>query len=260
MSQASLIVLGVKRAMTKTIAEASSDRYNTFYTRSILESNTFPLSASTDFLDYAISDCMDKLSKNFANEKDKIIANLEIIRDLDALEDGATSATAINQVFDKNKGQMYTFMYSFVPNDKTKEVTAEQLTLSFKCNLADKIIVLYKSKKTFFGKKREVQEETKIPAIISKDTVVFNLAISFAPLVYDRFKSPSLIIEDLKAQARATKQTVPNDTHRMVYDPINRMSVLVEDPEVLKLIPTKWESVIFETPVTPDLPEYPFEF
>lgn len=259
MSESSLIVLAVKRAMTNTISEASSDRYSTFYTHTSLESNTFPLSSATDFLDYTISDCMDKLSKNLASEKDKIIANLEIIRDLDALEDGAASATAINQVFDKNKGKMFTFMYSFVPNEKTKEVTAEQLSLSFKCQLADKIVVLYHSKKTFFGK-RTVTEETKIPAVISKSTVVFNLAIAFAPLVNNRISAPSIIMKDLKEQAQSVKNTIPNDTHRMVYDPVNRMSVLVTDPEVLKLIPTKWEKVIFETTTVPAKNDYAFEF
>ena len=260
----SLVVLAVKRVMdkgTSAYKDATGDRYNSFYSNSVLEQTTFPLSSSTDYLNYVIDDCMGQLSSKLADERDQIVSNLEIIRDLDTLSDGAASATAINQFYDNGKGKFFTFMYSFIPNSNS-EVDAEQLTSSFNIRLDDQVIVLYHSKKTLFGT-RKTEERQKIPAVISKETVINSLSIAFAPFVFNTIAGPSTIISDLMAQAKATKTTTVKDTHRMVYDPITKSSVLVTDYSVLKVIPTKWETVIEEHSLAIEQqvsPNYAFEF
>ena len=247
-STTSLVVLAVKRVMDKgssAYPEASKDRYNSFYTKSVLETTTFPTSSSSDFLDYVIDDCMGQLSSKLGDERDQIVANLEIIRDLDALSDGAAEASAINQMFDGGKGKFFTFMYAFVPNSDYSEINAEQLTISFNLRLADTVYVLYHSKKTLFGT-RKTEEKQKIPAVISKETVINSLAMAFAPFVLETISGPSNIISDLKAQAKAAKSTTAKDTHRMVYNPMTKTSVLVTDPAILKLIPARWETFVEE--------------
>ena len=259
----SLVILAVKRVMDKGTSayKEAVDIYNTFFSNYMGESITFPLSATNEYLDYTIGNCMSQLSSELADERDQIVSNLEIIRDMDTFSDDSASATAINQFYDNGKGKFFIFMYAFFPKPNS-EVDAEEESFSFNIRLDDQVIVLYNSKKTLYGT-RKTEERQKIPAVISKETVINTSSIAFAPFVFNFFPGPYSVMEDLMAQANATKTTTAKDTHRMVYDSVTKSTVLATDYSVLKDIPTNWETVFeehsldIEQPVSPN---YPFEF
>ncbi|EAY05912.1 hypothetical protein TVAG_353530 [Trichomonas vaginalis G3] len=241
MTQPSLIVLAVKRAMEK--GKATYDKqigsYSTFFVNSKLETTECPKENSNELLDFYIDDCKSVLpSKLSADEASKIRSTLEIIQITSALDDGSCVGTSVVQSYNNENGKLYTFLYSFTP--KNSEIIAQTLNSEFSIRMAERIFVSRRSKIILKIWKREWEEYQKIPAVISQDTVVQTLSIAFAPFVYGVFSGPSQVIDDLKAQAKATTQTTVKDYHRIIYNPMKKMEVLVTDPEILKIIPTRW--------------------
>lgn len=238
----SLILIAIKNAMNRGKGSFSMvDRYSTYYTSSQLEKSVFPVENAPDYLDFAVEDCMGYLSSKLGGERDAIVGNLEIIKELALLEDGIQSGCAVNQLYDGAKGTFHTFMYNFEP--KKKEIVAESMVVSFKIRLSATFTVLYNTKKTIFGK-RTYEEKQKIPAVISKQTVVDSLSIAFAPYLFTGATVPSTIISELKYQANQLKSTtVSDDDRRTIYDPVKQMNVVVTDPEILALIPPRWITV-----------------
>jgi len=203
-----------------------------------IERNVVEKAYINDFLSFMVDDCLGSLSYKLGDQKAAVASNLEIIRDIAALDDGPASASVVNQVFDQNKGKMFTWMYSFKPGNK--DVICETLTISFSLRLGDNFVVLYRTKKSIFGK-REWQEKKLVPAAISAQSVVDNLAIGLAPFLFNATPAPSIVMEELKTQAKNTPYVAPSDDERRtIYDPIKKLYVVVDDPEILKLIPTVW--------------------
>ena len=237
-SQTSLIIIAVQTVLNKGKNKFSQlEQFSSFYMVTSIEKNTVPKNMINDFLTFMVDDCMGSLSKSLGDQKNSIAANLEIIRDISALDDGPASACAVNQVFDQSKGKMFTWMYSFHP--KNSDVISETLTISFDIRLYGNFVILYNTKKSIFGERRW-NERKYVPPSITTQTVVDTLCIGLAPFLFNTAPSPSFVIEELKNQAKTTPYISPNDISPILYDPILKSYVKVNDPEILKLLPTIW--------------------
>lgn len=229
--------------MDKGKAEYSDkiSRFNTFYTSTTLETTTFPIQNANEFLDYQIEECTSTLaSKLGSDEANKIKAVLEVVQECDTLVDGPAVGTSVVQSYNKNDGKLYTFLYSFVPDHKKKQIKADNVEISFKINIPDKFIVVRKSRTILKLFKKSWDEYQKVPPAISHETVIYSLSVAFAPFIYGSLSGPVDCIEELKQQAKETTQTTVSDYHRTIIHPMTKMNVIIEDPEILKLLPAQF--------------------
>ena len=101
-------------------------------------------------------------------------------------------------------------------------------------------------KKSWFGSKRWTETRYIKPAVKFGD-FVSALAIVISPIIQSTIRTPKGLQAILKEQANSIPDTMPSDdARRTIYDPMNKMNVVVTDEEVLKLIPGRWEYVTSE--------------
>lgn len=216
------------------------DYYDKYYSIATLEKYTYERESMDAVIDLLISEAEESLSDKLGDQRDAVVSNMELIKELELYDDGDQTICVVNNVFNQKISKLYTFMYAFSPSSAVDEFDVEQVSSSIEARLGDRIIILHHSRKSVFGK-RKWDELKYIPATINENTVTNALKIALAPFILRKSPSPSKLIGYLIDSAKQNKDvSTSDDERRMVYDPLTKMSRVETNPAVLKLIPTKW--------------------
>lgn len=238
---ASCLLLAIQSILQSgKVSLQGGDAYSKYYSISSLEKFTYDRDSMDAVLDLLIEEAENLIGEKLGDQKEAVLANLETIKELELYDDGEQTQCIVNNIFSKKVAKFYTFMYAFNPSQNKDEFDVEQLSSYIDARLGDKIIILYNSKKTLFGK-RSWQELKYIPATINEKTVTNALKISLAPFILRKSPAPSKIVDYLITNAKQNTEVVTSDDERrQVYDPLTKMMKVETNPAVLKLIPTKW--------------------
>ena len=250
MSEQSLFLLAVKNVIgsgPRTLA--SGTRYSEFSGFSSLDMAEVYTQWMPNYIDALIGDLGYYIPAHLASTKADIKANLEMYRDLAGWEDGLAEKLCVNTIYDNSRGQMHLWAYQFNPTNGNTIIACETMNIHLSFRLADDIVILHHSKKSWFGKKKWT-ETKRIPAVVRAADFVNSLVIVISPLLDTRVSvsKPSHLTNHLVESANAMPYFTPSDvSRRTIYDPILGMNIVTEDPELLKLIPTKTEVVECQT-------------
>lgn len=237
----SLLLLAIKRLMGS--GDMKGDKFETFHSVTGLEHYEIGIQDLPEFINIFADDCAHRIS-GLQSEKQSMINFLrfesDLIKNIKTLPNDFRDSS-INSIYDKGSGMFYIFSYVFRKlNSDT--VSCETIEVSVRYKLADLIIVLTRVSRCLFWSSSS-QEYRRIPPAYSYSNVINALMIAASPLLSSP-SAPKSLVNDLKDAARNTPDFVPNDNHRRkVIDPITKMKVVVTDPAILRLLPTKWEYV-----------------
>ena len=234
----SLFLLAVKRAM-----RSPSSNGNTFASTSFkdtFEEVSIYNTQMGEFIDDMIQECMSSISPKLKKYKNEIRDSLLEAKEFETYIEDVDTGTFCNTMYDNNVGDLRVFVYAFIP--ETSEMTkCETFDLRANFRLQDTIITFTQTKKKLFGGTKTWKEQQRIPAGVTAQDFVACLSILLGPFMYSNDKDTSGIRKTLAEHASTIPNTMPSDdARRTVYNPMTKMNVVVTDPEVLKLIPTKW--------------------
>lgn len=232
----SLLLLAVKRAINIGNAKIYI-QHQRFYSNT--DYSTYEVSAEDvpGFLNALVDQSFNNLPESLKKHKAELI-------DTHVTWDGLKYEMCCNTFYAVNKGRLYFFTYCFQPKDDLKSIQAETLSFEITCRLAATCICSTLMQRTSMGHRKFDEKRYIKPAVTNKD-FIDALTLAVSPLLgsFD-IKTPSNIGYELQAQAFETPSTIPSDApRRTVYNKYKQMSVVVTDPAVLKLLPSRWEYV-----------------
>ena len=238
MGDNSLFLLAVKRAMRTPSTNGISFMASSF--RDTLEVVSVYNSQMGDFIDDTIKHCIDSIGSNLKKYRNEITDSLHEIKECKTYLKGVDKAMFCNTMYDNKVGEIRIFVYAFIP--ETSEMTkCETFDLRANFRLQETCLTFTQMKKKLSGGKKTWAETQHIPAGVSTADFVKYLSILLAPLMYSKDNDTSVIRKILAEHALTVPDTMPSDdARRTVYNPMTKMSIVATDPEVLKLIPTKW--------------------
>ena len=211
--------------------------YRSFY--SAVDLQTYKVSSSKidNFINVMASDIDTDFPYSLATHKQSVKDSLEMISLLEAYQDGDAQKLVTDVFYKRGNGRISCYLFSFHPITE-KTIQAETFRLSVSLRLADDAIILHQEKKYPLWIKRKWDEVQVIPATIKSNDIIDALSIALAPLVQNKYSStPTGVISTLKEAARASNSDIPSDSiRRTLYDPTTDVSVVVEDPEFLRMM------------------------
>lgn len=247
MSDNSLLLLAVKRStMLGFSSLKGGNNFQNFYGISAVEVAEVENNNMGDYIDILIDECMAKIPKRMNTFRKDVVEELQTSKEFESYKEDDDYNLFCDTFYEDNIGKLYLFMYLFRPinNDDTR---CETMTIDLKFRLADIAVTITCMKKRFLGRTKRWTELRYIKAGVKFADYVTALSLVMAPLFQTSIKTPNGIQAELKAQAASVPDTMPSDdARRTVYNPMQKMNVVVTDPDVLKLIPGKWERVTSE--------------
>lgn len=245
MGEQSLVILAIQRAMNSQVSPPpGGSGYVDFHGSSSLDIfSEIPMDAADGIIDLMCSQVDDEFpsTSTFQREKESIKEFLETQSLLQLYEDGRQEKMTVNSFYSNKNGRMVTWLYDFSPEAKNANlVHIESLKVSSTFRLGDDIIILHGEKCSVLGNKNKFVEIRRIPPTVTADHFVQGLAFLLRPIV--QASGVDTFTKFLKKTATAPPQgTVSDDARRTIYDPVKQMNVVVSDPAILQLIPTRWE-------------------
>lgn len=260
----SLLLLAVKRSMAIGAGNVvKGNGFNTYHSYSECSVDQIADDMMTDYLNYLIEECTNKLSGNALAYKSQIVESLEIDRDFKTYQWGEATETVCNSFYCDNNGLMSFFVYSLNPLGNGDTIQCENMDIQVKFRLADVAVTLTHTKKRRFGGSRTWREIRYIKPSVSFNDFVNALVIAVSPLLTNFLpvQTPTSIKDELVAQAKQIPDTLPSDApRRTIYNPMSKQYVVVTAPEVLKLLPARWEYVSSEDVVPSSTNSHQWEF
>lgn len=243
MPETSLFLLAVKRLMENGKLHGNS--YSQYHFTSSAESQTVDIEDLPGYIDVVIDDLNSQapIVGSYRSEMIEMLKfNRQMVSDMGILLDVYKDMT-FDSIYDNKRGQFNIFSFLMNPSAKFDRVKCDTISVSFNFVLGDVIVILTKVKKSWVSSSKTVEIRRIPPALNINDILVsMQIAVSmiFSPTVA-KFV-PSEMYGAIEEEARKLPNNQPNDDHRRtIINPITKMKEVVKDPEILKLLPTKWE-------------------
>lgn len=252
MSSSSLLYLAVQKSLSSgsSLIKGGSS-FSSFYSISKTETAIVEMTDMPDYIDVLVDEVKLYSPKCFAKFRKEIIESLLDCKDFEAYAWGENSHISSNSLYENSLGKFNLFLYCMNPVNNDQDCKVEVMRISFNFRLPDICVTLTHTKKNLFSKRKTYTEKKYLPAAVKSVDFVNALAIAIYPLIQTSVDigPPVGLREELINNAKNCPTSVPSDDERrMVYDPVKQMSVVATDPEVLKLIPTRWITVTNEIP------------
>ena len=244
MGDNSLLLLAVKRSMNLGKgALQGGNNFQSLYGISSLEEAEVECQYMNDYIDILVDECMAKIPASLGHFRTNILNALTEAKEFESYNWGDDSNLFCDTFYENNVGKLSLFVYLFAPNDQDV-VKCETMSVDLQFRLADIAVTITKMKKRLFGRTKKWTEIRYIKPAVKFVDYINALAIVIAPLLQTNVKTPTGLQAELTSQANQIPNTIPSDdARRTVYDPMNKMNVVVTDEAVLKLIPGRWEYV-----------------
>jgi len=243
-AQNSLLLLAVKRSMNMGLNSVrGGTRFRQFYGISTMETSTIPMSSMGTYVQYMIDDISSSTTSSNAAMMTEISNYLYDILITEAYTSDYSEKTSTITFYDRNIGYLNCWMHRFTPINNWQSCLSEEISISSAFRLPDSVLVTHHSKKFLFWT-RTWTERKVVPAVVVLNDYVNALCLCLAPLVQTslNIQTPTNMINDIKTAAQNQREFVPSDAERRtVYDPIKKMSTVINDPEILRLIPPRLE-------------------
>ena len=240
MTQNSLLLLAVKNCMKPNNQYLKGgNNFSSYYSISSLAIAEVYSNKMHNYINSMISDFSEDFDPSIRYQAVDSLKTADIF---ESYKYDDESALFCSTAYNSNIGKFSLYAYTFHPNDDDT-VHAESMHLSIDFKLAD-IIVLVTCAKGGFGSIKIWSEVRYVKAALQFIDVVNVLSIALAPIFSSGIQAPKGLTTQLKEMAESVPDTIPSDApRRTVFNPITKTYNVVTDPQILKLIPGKWEYI-----------------
>lgn len=239
----SLFLLAVKRLMNGGALYGNS--YSSYHAESTVESMDVDMEDMSDYITQVVNEINEKgpvTGSYRAQMIDLLNIQKDVVDEVGVVMDDFLKMN-FETFYDNKNGKFLLYSVLVHPNNRFTQCHCEIIDIGFNIILGDVIVILTKVKKSWVSNSKTV-EIVRIPPAINVNDVVNSMMIAVSTLFSQNVASQigSDSLKRIEETAREMPNSEPNDNHRRkVYDPIRKMNVIVTDPTILKLLPTKWE-------------------
>ena len=241
----SLLLIAVKRCMSNSYGN-TGNTFQSLMGESSLDISDVEVGDMKEYINYMIEEISPKnLPAELHDYRRNLVNALNAVSLFETYEYRDESQLLCNTYYANNVGKISMYANLFT-EAKNNIVRVETLYVSANFRLADIAVTITKSKRSWFGSSTWTETRYIKPAVKFGDYVTA-LGILISPILQSSIEVPAGLPNLLKKSANSVPDTMPSDdARRTVYDPMNKMNVVVTDEEVLKLIPGRWEYVTSE--------------
>ena len=242
MNSYSLILLAVKNIRNH------EGYYSIDYGITTSDISTIKSIYMSDYINFLTEEIKDIIPENLMIVKDEIFNSFDSYKDLSHWEDGGSELFCLNIIYNKKLGQMFLKILQINPLKDYSYFSCDITYYNLNFRFEDDFMVLYQSKRSWSGIKKWT-EKKYIPSTISFQKLILSLTKILSPIFNNNnIIRNNNIIQSLLENTNSMTNIIPNDNiNKLIYDPILKKNILINDSTILKLIPTKLEIIESQT-------------